>query len=77
MRGTRWTRRRRRRGWRGRRTRNRGDGPFWIALLAKADQYLEGTVGLDAECMVTIELDEGNEMDPEEEAWLEGEEDKE
>ncbi|KAJ7711694.1 hypothetical protein B0H14DRAFT_3524349 [Mycena olivaceomarginata] len=44
----------------------------------RVDQYLEGTVGLDAECVVTIELDEGDEMDPEEEeARLEGEEDEE
>jgi hypothetical protein len=50
----------------------------WARILAKADQYLEGTVGLDAECVVTIELDEGDEMDPEEEeARLEGEEDEE
>ncbi|KAJ7810812.1 hypothetical protein B0H14DRAFT_3756648 [Mycena olivaceomarginata] len=50
----------------------------WAGILAKADQYLEGTVGLDAESVVTIELDEGDELDQEEEeARLEGEEDEE
>jgi hypothetical protein len=50
----------------------------WAGILAKADQYLEGTAGIDAECVVTIELDEGDELDPEEEeARLDGEEDEE
>jgi hypothetical protein len=50
----------------------------WAGILAKADQYLEGTVGLNAESMVTIELDEGDELDQEEEeARLEGEQDEE
>ncbi|KAF8128075.1 hypothetical protein K438DRAFT_1789652 [Mycena galopus ATCC 62051] len=48
----------------------------WAGILAKADVYLEGTADLDAESLVTIELELGDELDPEdEEARLEAEED--
>ncbi|KAJ7300377.1 hypothetical protein DFH08DRAFT_725398 [Mycena albidolilacea] len=50
----------------------------WAGILAKADVYLEGTAALDAEAIVTIEMDLGDELDPEEEeARLEGEEEEE
>ncbi|KAJ7248186.1 hypothetical protein B0H12DRAFT_1203131 [Mycena haematopus] len=46
----------------------------WAGILAKADMYLEGTAELDAEAVVTIEMELGDELDPEdEEARLEGE----
>ncbi|KAF8164505.1 hypothetical protein K438DRAFT_1775478 [Mycena galopus ATCC 62051] len=48
----------------------------WAGILAKADAYLEGTAALDAESLVTIELELGDELDPEvEEARLEAEDD--
>ncbi|KAJ7795078.1 hypothetical protein B0H14DRAFT_3496404 [Mycena olivaceomarginata] len=49
----------------------------WAGILAKADVYLEGTAELDAESVVTIEMELGDELDPEEEeARLEGEEEE-
>ncbi|KAJ7465326.1 hypothetical protein B0H11DRAFT_2159688 [Mycena galericulata] len=48
----------------------------WAGILAKADQYLAGTAELDAESVVTVEMELGDELDPEdEEAMLEGADD--
>ncbi|KAJ7231598.1 hypothetical protein B0H12DRAFT_1239914 [Mycena haematopus] len=47
----------------------------WAGILAKADTYLDGTAALDAESIVTIEMEFGDELEPEEEeARLEGDE---
>jgi hypothetical protein len=49
----------------------------WTSILAKARAYLDGEGIADA-TDVTIEVDLGDELDPEdEEAWLEGEEEEE
>ncbi|KAK6974865.1 CxC2 domain-containing protein [Favolaschia claudopus] len=48
----------------------------WAGILVKADAYLEGTASLDAEAVVTIEIEAGEDLDPEEEeARLEAEAD--
>ncbi|KAF8168597.1 hypothetical protein K438DRAFT_1616101, partial [Mycena galopus ATCC 62051] len=45
----------------------------WAGILAKADQYLDGSAELDAETFVTVEMELEDELDPEEEeARLEG-----
>jgi hypothetical protein len=50
----------------------------WVGILAKADAYLEGRTGEDRELVVTVEMEMGDELDPEEEeARLEGEEEEE
>ncbi|KAJ7761159.1 hypothetical protein DFH07DRAFT_957231 [Mycena maculata] len=50
----------------------------WQGILEKADAYLQGTVALDAEAVVIVELDLGDELEPkDEEAMLEGEADEE
>jgi hypothetical protein len=50
----------------------------WAGILAKADVYLEGMAALDAEAIVTIEMDLEDELDPEEEeVCLEGEDEEE
>ncbi|KAJ7720209.1 hypothetical protein DFH07DRAFT_972678 [Mycena maculata] len=47
----------------------------WAGILLKADAFLEGNAALDAESVVIVELEMGDELDPEEEeAHLEGEE---
>ncbi|KAJ7429994.1 hypothetical protein B0H11DRAFT_2264473 [Mycena galericulata] len=49
----------------------------WAGILGKADVYLAGTAELDAESVVMIEMDLGDELDPEEEeARLEGDEEE-
>ncbi|KAJ7842389.1 hypothetical protein B0H14DRAFT_3692184 [Mycena olivaceomarginata] len=49
----------------------------WAGILAKADAYLEGRMGEDRESVVTVEMEMGDELDPEEEeARLEGEEEE-
>jgi hypothetical protein len=46
----------------------------WAAIMERADAYLAGRIAVDA---VTVELDVGDELDPEEEgARLEGEEEE-
>jgi hypothetical protein len=48
-----------------------------VGILAKADAYLEGRTGEDRESVVTVEMEMGDELDPEEEeARLEGEEEE-
>ncbi|KAK7056153.1 CxC2 domain-containing protein [Favolaschia claudopus] len=45
----------------------------WAGILLKAETFLDGTAALDAEAVVLIEVDAGDEQDPEEEeARLEG-----
>ncbi|KAJ7127923.1 hypothetical protein C8R44DRAFT_616634, partial [Mycena epipterygia] len=47
----------------------------WAGILRKADVYLAGTVTMEVEDVVTVQLDMGDELDPEEdEARLEAEE---
>ncbi|KAJ7794073.1 hypothetical protein B0H14DRAFT_3497397 [Mycena olivaceomarginata] len=49
----------------------------WAGILAKADAYLEGRTAEDRESVVTVEMEMGDELDPEEEeARLEGEEEE-
>lgn len=49
----------------------------WAGILAKADAYLEGRTVEDRESVVTVEMELGDELDPEEEeARLEGEEEE-
>ncbi|KAJ7718493.1 hypothetical protein DFH07DRAFT_784927 [Mycena maculata] len=49
----------------------------WRGILLKADAFLEGNVELDAEAAVSVELELGEDLDPEqEEARLEGEEEE-
>ncbi|KAJ7773599.1 hypothetical protein DFH07DRAFT_952645 [Mycena maculata] len=49
----------------------------WVGILRKADVYLEGSIALEAEVVVSVELELGDELDPEEEeAQLEGEEEE-
>jgi hypothetical protein len=47
----------------------------WAAILRRADAYLMGSLMPEVEAAVTVEMDIGDELDPEkEEALLEGEE---
>jgi hypothetical protein len=47
----------------------------WLAILQRADAYLEGSLAPEPEAAVTVEMDVADELDPEEEeAFLEGQE---
>ncbi|KAJ7782431.1 hypothetical protein DFH07DRAFT_764579 [Mycena maculata] len=46
----------------------------WAGILLKADVFLDGNAALDTEAVVMVELEMGDELDPEEQARLEGEE---
>ncbi|KAJ7818021.1 hypothetical protein B0H13DRAFT_1662239 [Mycena leptocephala] len=48
----------------------------WVAILRRADAYLEGKLEAEADA-ITVELDIGDELEAEEEeAWLEGEDEE-